>query len=104
MTDTKGIDRCQVYALFCVLGKAVMDNAREQMDEINRIREVLLDKGLRALGTVHPRELSLALIMLAVEVHIQGSSMSRREIRQQLRSMVGFLVAHANIVNVGRSN
>lgn len=76
--------------------KGSMMELKEQLAEINRIKDLVLDA--LADAKVHPRELSLALLVICIEAHRRGSSMNDREIRIQLRDMVKWLITTGTLV------
>lgn len=73
-------------------------DAREQREEINRIRDCII-KAFDDLGELSPIETSLALILMAIEAHQRGCpDMTDEEIGKALKSMVDWLQKHAQIV------
>lgn len=71
-------------------------DALEQITEVNRIRD-LIANALKD-EQVHPRELSLSLIMVAIEAHISATNMPRAHIRRNLKEMVDYLIKNAQVV------
>ena len=83
------------FLLCRVKGKCM--ELQEQLAEINRLKDLVIDALTDARA--HPRELSMALLVICIEAHRRGSSMTDREIRLQLRDMVVWLMRHGTLVH-----
>lgn len=70
----------------------------DQVIEINRIRLGVLEQGMASLGGIHPREGSMALICLAIELHLNGTNFTKDQVREALKDMIDFTLDHAHLV------
>jgi len=101
---TKDLGCCATRVFFVALavhghrkGNAVVD-VEKQAAEINRVLEAV-GKVINEIKPVHPREASLALLSIAIQMHRQGSTMTDAAIRNQLDDMVMWLLSNTLVVN-----
>ena len=75
-----------------------MTNGQDQMDEVNRIRGIIVSQGLNSLDAVAPVDLTLALMILGIETFVNaGVSTDKRHIEQSLHDTITHLIEHMEI-------
>lgn len=70
----------------------------EQKAEVNRVVNGIIDTGLRSLGVVQTREATMALVLLAIQLNLNATPMTKEEIRVELRNMLDWLLENAVIL------
>lgn len=74
------------------------EEERAQAKEMNRIRDIILNEGLKAVGRVNTADLCLVYTALCYEAHTKGTSMSKEEIRAAMKDMVDYIVDNTELI------